>query len=55
MSMAARGMLRRISGLHRHPWPSGFDRLFDLLEAGLCGDGLDGHPPFDVARWRGQL
>lgn len=27
----------------------GFDRLFDLLEAGLCGEGLDGHPPFDVA------
>jgi len=28
----------------------GFDRLFDLLGTGLCGDGLDGHPPFDIAR-----
>lgn len=28
----------------------GFDRLYDLLGTGLCGDGLDGHPPFDIAR-----
>lgn len=28
----------------------GFDRLFDLLETGMRGDGLDGYPPFDLAR-----
>jgi molecular chaperone IbpA len=28
----------------------GFDRLFDLLEAGMRGDGSDGYPPFDIAR-----
>jgi len=28
----------------------GFDRLFDLLETGMRGDGLDGYPPFDIAR-----
>ena len=28
----------------------GFDRLFDLLEAGTRGDGSDGYPPFDIAR-----
>lgn len=28
----------------------GFDRLFDLLETGLRGDGSDGYPPFDIAR-----
>ena len=28
----------------------GFDRLFDLLETGMRGDGSDGYPPFDNAR-----
>ncbi|WP_066822333.1 Hsp20 family protein [Sphingomonas mali] len=28
----------------------GFDRLFDLLETGMRSDGLDGYPPFDIAR-----
>lgn len=28
----------------------GFDRLFDLLETGMRGDGPDGYPPFDIAR-----
>jgi molecular chaperone IbpA len=28
----------------------GFDRLFDLLESGVRGDGGDGYPPFDIAR-----
>lgn len=28
----------------------GFDRLFDLLETGMRGDGSDGYPPFDIAR-----
>jgi len=28
----------------------GFDRLFDLLETGMRGDGVDGYPPFDIAR-----
>lgn len=28
----------------------GFDRLFDLLETRMRGDGLDGYPPFDLAR-----
>jgi molecular chaperone IbpA len=27
----------------------GFDRLFDLLETNMRGDGLDGYPPFDIA------
>jgi len=27
----------------------GFDRLFDLLESGMRGDGSDGYPPFDIA------
>ena len=31
----------------------GFDRLFDLLEAGMSGDGSDGYPPFDIA-WDGE-
>jgi len=28
----------------------GFDRLFDLLETGMRGDGSDGYPPFDIVR-----
>jgi len=28
----------------------GFDRLFDLLETGLRGDGAEGYPPFDIVR-----
>jgi molecular chaperone IbpA len=28
----------------------GFDRLFDLLETGMRGDGVDGYPPFDIVR-----
>ena len=28
----------------------GFDRLFDLLESDMRGDGSDGYPPFDIAR-----
>jgi molecular chaperone IbpA len=28
----------------------GFDRLFDLLETGMRGDGVDGYPPFDIER-----
>lgn len=28
----------------------GFDRLFDLLETGMRGDGSDGYPPFDILR-----
>ena len=28
----------------------GFDRLFDLLETGIRGDGADGYPPFDIER-----
>lgn len=28
----------------------GFDRLFDLLEAGLRSDGAEGFPPFDMIR-----
>ena len=28
----------------------GFDRLFDLLESGVRGDGSDGYPPFDIAK-----
>lgn len=28
----------------------GFDRLFDLLETGMRGDGMDAYPPFDIAR-----
>ncbi len=28
----------------------GFDRLFDLLETGMRGDGSDGYPPFDIER-----
>ena len=28
----------------------GFDRLFDLLETGMRGDGSDGYPPFDIAK-----
>jgi molecular chaperone IbpA len=28
----------------------GFDRLFDLLETGMRGDGVDGFPPFDIER-----
>lgn len=28
----------------------GFDRLFDLLETGMRGEGMDGYPPFDIAR-----
>lgn len=28
----------------------GFDRLFDLLEAGSRTDGSDGFPPFDILR-----
>lgn len=28
----------------------GFDRLFDLIEAGTRIDGGDGHPPFDIER-----
>ena len=28
----------------------GFDRLFDLLETGIRGDGVDGYPPFDIER-----
>ena len=28
----------------------GFDRIFDLLETGMRGDGSDGYPPFDIAR-----
>jgi molecular chaperone IbpA len=27
----------------------GFDRLFDLLEAGARGDSVEGYPPFDIA------
>ena len=28
----------------------GFDRIFDLIENGMRGDGSDGYPPFDIAR-----
>ncbi len=28
----------------------GYDHLFDLLEAGMRGDGSDGYPPFDIER-----
>lgn len=28
----------------------GFDRLFDLLETDLRGDGSEGYPPFDLSR-----
>ena len=28
----------------------GFDRLFDLLETGMRGEGIDGYPPFDIER-----
>jgi len=28
----------------------GFDRLFDLLETGMRGEGPEGYPPFDLAR-----
>ena len=28
----------------------GSDRLFDLLESGMRGEGSDGYPPFDIAR-----
>jgi molecular chaperone IbpA len=28
----------------------GFDRLFDLLETGMRGDGSDGYPPFDIEK-----
>lgn len=28
----------------------GFDRLFDLLEAGTRGEASDGYPPFDIVR-----
>ena len=28
----------------------GFDRLFDLLETGLRGDGAEGYPPFDIVK-----
>ncbi|PZU64809.1 Hsp20 family protein [Sphingobium sp.] len=28
----------------------GFDRLFDLLETGLRGDGTVGYPPFDILK-----
>lgn len=28
----------------------GFDRLFDLLETGMRGEGVDGYPPFDIER-----
>jgi len=28
----------------------GFDRLFNLLEAGLHGDVADGYPPFDIVK-----
>ncbi|ABF53782.1 Hsp20 family protein [Sphingopyxis alaskensis] len=28
----------------------GFDRLFDLLEAGTRSDAADGYPPFDIVR-----
>ena len=28
----------------------GFDRLFDLLETGMRGDGAEGYPPFDIER-----
>lgn len=28
----------------------GFDRLFDLLETDLRGDGGEGYPPFDLSR-----
>jgi molecular chaperone IbpA len=28
----------------------GFDRLFDLLETSMTGEGADGYPPFDIER-----
>jgi len=28
----------------------GFDRLFDLLETGLRGEGAEGYPPFDIVK-----
>jgi len=28
----------------------GFDRIFDLLETGMRGDGPDSYPPFDIIR-----
>lgn len=28
----------------------GFDRLFDMLETGMPGGGVDGYPPFDIER-----